>query len=113
MTQGTMFDSPGVRATDPDTSREAAAVNKPRAATHRTLALQVLRAHPGGLTDFELAALTGLAQTSVGKRRGELRDVGFVADSGKRRPSPSGSPAIVWQVTEYGRQGPVPPRSKP
>jgi DNA-binding transcriptional ArsR family regulator len=100
MTQGTMFDSPGVRATDPVTSREAAAANKPKAPGHRALALSVLRSHPGGLTDFELSDLTGLAQTSVGKRRGELRDAGLVADSGKRRPSPSGCAAIVWKVVQ-------------
>lgn len=87
-----------VRLFDPDTSHAAAEDNAPRAPRHRDLALKTLRDWPGGLTDFELADLTGLAQTSVGKRRGELRDLGLVEDSGKRRPSPSGSNAIVWRI---------------
>jgi hypothetical protein len=89
---------PNVRATDPETSRAAAEDNAPRAPRHRDLALKVLRAHPSGLTDFELAVMTGISQTSIGKRRGELRDIGVVEDSGVRRPSPSGSSAIVWRV---------------
>ena len=89
------------RASDPPTSREAAENNAPRAPRHRDLALRVIREHPAGLTDFELADLTGLAQTSIGKRRGELRDRGLVEDSGERRPSPSGSAAIVWRAVRY------------
>lgn len=86
------------RASDPDTSRDAAQDNAPRAPRHRDLALRVLRAHPEGLTDFELAELTGIAQTSVGKRRLELLRDGLVENTGKRRPSPSGSAAIVWKA---------------
>jgi len=84
------------RATDPDTSHEAARDAAPTAQTNRALALRILRDYPGGLTDFELAEITGLQQTSIGKRRGELRDAGLVYDTGRRRPSPSGSRAIVW-----------------
>jgi DNA-binding transcriptional ArsR family regulator len=87
----------GARATDPDTSHAAAADAAVNAATHRARALAELRAAGClGLTDFELADRTGLQQTSIGKRRGELRDAGLVRDSGQRRPSPSGSAAIVW-----------------
>lgn len=95
MTDLTLFN---YRRTDPDTSVQAAERASKRAPRHRELAWKTLLAHPEGLTDFELAELTGLAQTSVGKRRGELRDKGFVVDTGKRRPSPSGSPSIVWAV---------------
>lgn len=84
------------RQSDPDTSHAAARDAAPNAQTNRALALRLLRDHPNGLTDFELAALTGLQQTSIGKRRGELRDAGLVYDTGERRPSPSGSKAIVW-----------------
>lgn len=85
------------RSTDPDTSWDAARDAILNANTHRARALQELvAAGSTGLTDFELADRTGLAQTSVGKRRGELRDAGFVIDSGDRRPAPSGSAAIVW-----------------
>ena len=93
---------PVARNTDPDTSHAAARYTEPRANTNRALALRVLAEHPGGLTDFELAALTGLQQTSIGKRRGELRDGGFVEDSGERRASPSGAQAIVWKAKSEG-----------
>jgi hypothetical protein len=42
-------------------------------------------------------------QTSVGKRRGELRDLGLIEDSNTARPAPSGALAIVWRLTEAGR----------
>ena len=103
MTQSTLFDIPDdppthamARHTDPDTSHAAALDARENSGIHRALALRVLREAPDGLTDFELAAKTGLQQTSIGKRRGELRDAGLVVDSGRKRPSPSGSAAIVW-----------------
>lgn len=87
-----------VRRTDPDTSHHAARATRGNAPTNRAIALDTLRRFPAGLTDFELAEITGLQQTSIGKRRGELRDAGLVRDSGQRRPSPSGSPSIVWEA---------------
>ena len=87
-----------VRRTDPDTSHRAARTTRPNAGTNRAVALDVLQRWPAGLTDFELAEITGLQQTSIGKRRGELRDAGLVRDTGRRRPSPSGSPSIVWEA---------------
>lgn len=97
-----LFVPPGTsaRRTDPTTSHQAAADARTNATTHRARVLATLRAHPEGLTDFELAAILGLQQTSAGKRRGELRDAGQVCDSGARRPSPSGSSAIVWRTIE-------------
>jgi hypothetical protein len=91
-------DPPATRHTDPSTSHAAARDTSPTAGTNRWLALTTLIRHPDGLTDFELSSLTGLQQTSIGKRRGELRDAGLVRDSGKRRPAPSGSAAIVWEA---------------
>ena len=83
-----------VRATDPDTSHAAAKKN--RATDRDTARAYLTRAGREGLTDFELAARMGRQQTSAGKRRGELRDQGVVINSGKKRPAPSGSAAIVW-----------------
>lgn len=88
------------RTSDPETSMMAAEQALVRAGTNRARALNLLRQFPEGLTDFELADLTGLQQTSVGKRRGELRDAGLVYDTGRRRPAPSGSAAIVWAATQ-------------
>ena len=84
------------RSTDPDTSFQAGAnVNLKRG---RKLALEALLKSEDGLTDFELADITGFQQTSIGKRRTELRDMGLVVDSGNRRRTPSGATAIVWRA---------------
>lgn len=88
---------PGARRNDPDTSQLAAAKIRDRGVYRDVLA--VLREH-GPCTDFELAARLDRQQTSIGKRRGELRDAGLVIDSGLRRKSPSGSSAIVWKLRE-------------
>ena len=117
MTQPSMFDkvnpepdpaplwTPAARNTDPETSHEAAAAAAMRAGTDRALALRALaRAGDRGLTDFELEAATRIKQTSIGKRRGELVKSGYVEFAGSKRPAPSGSPAMVWRVTDRGLQ---------
>jgi CRP-like cAMP-binding protein len=97
---GSLFDTTGMhRVPDRDTSVSAAKAVAPSRVTNRAVALDLLRKHPGGLTDFELADLSGLQQNSIGKRRGELVAQGLVRDSGLRRPSTTGSPAIVWEAT--------------
>jgi transcription initiation factor IIE alpha subunit len=84
------------RRTDPATSVLATLDALPNTATHQLRALVALRAAgERGLTDHELAALTGLQQTSIGCRRKELRDAGLVAAKDERRPAPSGSLAQV------------------
>lgn len=99
---------PMVRATDPQSSRWAArAVADPA----RLTADQILalwwhyveeNGAAGGLTDFELAECTNRLQTSLGKRRGELERAGLVEFTGNHRPSPSGSSARVYRITERG-----------
>lgn len=92
------------RTSDPATSHAAAAAQTPaKLSAGRLLALRTLAEH-GPLTDFELAELTGRAQTSIGCRRKDLVRAGLAADTGQRRLSPSGSPAIVWALTIEGRQ---------
>lgn len=98
----------GARATDPVTSHEAEAKVRPHASFGRRLVIGALFVGPA--TDFELASLTGWQQTSIGKRRGECVALGwveaFTAPDGTKckRPSPSGSPAIVWAITAKGRE---------
>lgn len=90
---------PAARTTDPSTSHEAARAHPEVRITDRDRALAALRAAgPNGLTDHELGEQIGRIQTSAGKRRKELQDVGLVENSGMRRLSPSGSPAIVWRA---------------
>jgi hypothetical protein len=98
----TLFDHPAARATDPETSHMAAGRALSRKASDQRLVLAIHAANPDGLTDFELAEIADRAQTSLGVRRGELRDHGLIVNSGLRRPSPSGSPSIVWWLTEAG-----------
>lgn len=93
------FDQPKHRATDRDTSR-AAPGNEGRLSAHRWAALCALV--EGDATDFELAERTGVQQTSIGKRRLELVRDGLACDTSLRRPSPTGSLAIVWTVTPAG-----------
>jgi len=95
------------RRADPDTSKMAAERVAPHASHGRILVLENLAVKP--LTDFELSALTGWLATSIGKRRGECVKNGWVENAldghaeEVRRPSPSGSPALVWQITQAGR----------
>lgn len=98
--QQSIFDVlPAARNSDPETSHQAARRARAGAFTNRTIALAAL-AHAGsnGLTDFELAEITGIPQTSIGVRRGELVKMGYVIKTEERRPSPSGSPSIVWRA---------------
>lgn len=109
----TNFTPPLARATDPETSHAAAERAMPSASAGRLLALRTLVQHADGLTDFELADLTGWQQTSIGKRRGELVAAGYVEAATYTGPdgdphyvkrlTPSGAQAIVWRATGGGR----------
>jgi hypothetical protein len=104
-----LFSEPLARRTDPVTSHEAAHRASFRASAHRVMAMEALFKH-GSLTDFELADVTGLQQTSIGKRRKDCQDAGFI-DRLKdkegltvKRKTPSGSNAIVWNLTKEGME---------
>jgi|GEM_PF-2428304 len=102
-----IWSRPVARHTDPATSHMAAERAALTASKSRMLVLRLLSERP--MTDFELAAASGKAQTSIGVRRGECAKHGLVekALDGRgeevTRPSPSGSDALVWQVTPAGR----------
>jgi hypothetical protein len=57
-----------------------------------------------GLIDHDHQRLNGLIPTSAGKRRLELMQAGLVVDSGHRRATDTGTAAIVWVLTDAGRQ---------
>lgn len=92
------------RRMDTETSIQAAQRTYPNAQRHRDLALRVHYEHPDGLTDFELAHITGVTQPSIGKRRLELQRAEFIQATSHTRPSPSGSPARVWRITAQGKR---------
>ena len=89
---------------DGDTSQAAADSQTPERLTRdRRLALvELAKAYPHGLTDFDLAARTGRKQTSIGKRRHELVEAGMAIDTDERRPSDTGAMAKVWAITTFG-----------
>ena len=98
---GLFDDEPGYRNTDPSTSRHAKKFNLNK---DRVRALEVHGRNPDGLTDYELAAITGKQQNSIGKRRGELCDYGFAEEKvpQTKRKAPSGSLCLVWSITASG-----------
>lgn len=52
-----------------------------------------------GWTDSELVEKTGRSESTVRSARNTLLNRGLVYDSGERRPTPAGNPAIVWRRT--------------
>ena len=97
----------GARNTDPATSHEAANLDRDLSDKHR-LVLQLLADH-GPATDFDLSQLAArhgitILATSIGKRRHELTVIGYVTNSGRRRPTATGASAICWEITNAGRQ---------
>ena len=88
-------DSPGWKRTD--TSEAAAESIKPKAETIRGLVLNHLRDYD--MTTDEMAARLDLDKLSVRPRFSELREMGLVHDTGRRRKNLSGKSAIVWGLT--------------
>lgn len=97
---GRLFD-PAARFTDPITSHQAAASITPDARRDAHRAVLLILAN-GPASDFDLAAATGLKQTSIDKRRGELRDVGYVRGFDRAGVSDTGSACIRWTLTRDG-----------
>ena len=87
-----------------DTETAAALAVIPRSGTQRRKVLEALAASADGLTDDELAERTGLFLYSAAPRRVELRDGGWVLDSGRRRPTGRDAAAVVWVVSAAGRE---------
>ena len=87
-----------------DTSVDAAASMEPVTARVQRLVLRAIR-HSGsaGLTTNELSAALNMERTTVQPRTSELRRLGVILDSGKRRPNANGKQAIVWIAREVAR----------
>jgi hypothetical protein len=95
------------RVSDDITSVIAAERASANVSKGRMLALKHLYENREGLTDFDLERLTGLAQTSIGKRRGDLMNSKYFFPhlayrTDETRPSPRGAPARVWRITQAG-----------
>lgn len=91
------------RTNDRDTARAAGErVNLTEG--QRKVFLALAGAGSRGLLDHDHQRLCDLIPTSAGKRRLELMQMGLVEDSGHRRATDTGTAAIVWVLTEAGRQ---------
>ncbi len=87
------------------TSQEAAERIRPLSSVARQqVYAAIFDSGERGLTDAEIREKTGLASDTARPRRRELVRGGFVRDSGRTRPSPSGRSMAVWICTSktYG-----------
>lgn len=102
---------PSERHGAPETSRMAAKRIAGHAAKQRADVLAAIaKAGTFGASDAEIEQATGIRAQSISPRRGELRTLGAIVYSGKRRPTPSGCPAMVWVLSEFA---PKPEGAKP
>jgi hypothetical protein len=92
-------DTIGVFYADPTDTTLAAALGV-RTGTQRRAVYDVLWQNPKGLTDEEIMALTNLRHNSEHPRRYELVNMGLVVDSGRRRNTTTGNPAILWVLAD-------------
>ena len=102
-----LLSEPTARHSDPCTSHEAAEDASASCSINQLKALKLISECPR--TDYDLEALTGMQKNSIGKRRSDLYKAALVKPmeiDGKivKRPGPSGSNCIVWEITEMGRR---------
>lgn len=98
------LDEPGTLtgAAHPQTSHEAAARTLGRSGSARRRVMQALA--QADRTDEELQAWLGMAANTQRPRRVELVELGYVAATGARRRTATGSDSIVWAATDAGRE---------
>lgn len=85
---------------DPETSVVAAEQIAPRLNKIQSAVLEYLRERGElGATQEEIQEHFGGAHATYRTRVSELRRIGRVVDSGRRRPVRSGNPAVVWVAT--------------
>jgi hypothetical protein len=90
------------RSNDPGTSWIAAARSRRTAGDGQRRVLAALTVRP--MTDAEIAAHAHMDGGSASKRRLDLQRAGRVIPTDRVRPTSTGSPARVWQITPTGRE---------
>ena len=98
-----LFSNPAVSGA-PETQLAAAISVYPTSGSMRRRVLDIIIASGArGMTDDELEAFLRARHQSVSARRNELARLGWIADSGDRRPTSSGREAAVWKLSSLGR----------
>lgn len=86
----------------PETSKDAAALANPAQGSVRR-AIVALCAHTrppeAGFTDAQLERRLNRTHQTVSSARNWLVNAGWLQDSGRRFPTPSGRMAVVWELT--------------
>lgn len=90
------------RRTDPWTSKAAAKDNYPRSGTQRHRVLVALSRFE--FTDFELSERLHILRGVAAKRRQELQNDDFVEPAGYTRATDTNCQALVWRITDAGRE---------
>jgi len=110
--QKTFFDPPAKRtatpapaiAVRPETSRKAAQKIRPRIGRLQARVFEFIRDRgPLGVTDEELVESLNMSPNTLRPRRVELRNIGAIIDSGRRRPTRSGRDAAIWILAKGER----------
>jgi hypothetical protein len=97
-----LLNPPAHHKAPPGTSGVAAARIAGHTAKQRAEVMGVIvRAGAFGATDAEIEAATGIRAQSISPRRGELRKLSLIVDSGERRLTPRGRPAAVWVAATF------------
>lgn len=104
------FDGPvAVGRNAPDTSRVAAQMMAPAADSVRRevleeIILKYVNGYLGGMTCDQVERERKRPHTTVSSAINWLRDNGWLVDSGMRRMTKAGRPAIVWQPSHRALQ---------
>lgn len=94
----------GPAAGAPATERQAAILMYPKTGTARRQVLDFIAAQgERGATDEEVSLALNMRLYTAAPRRNELRDDGWVIDTGKTRPTTTRTQAAVWVLTSEGR----------
>ncbi len=98
------------RSTDPATAHTAAALqtDSVKRASHRLVLTTLHRFGP--MTDHALAAQMTrelgrhIGHDNAGKRRLELKRMGYVEPTGDKGITPSGAEALTWRISDAGKR---------
>lgn len=86
----------------PETSRDAALLANPaQGSARRAIVALCAHAQPpeNGYTDAQLERRLNRTHQTVSSARNWLVNAGWLQDSGRRFPTPSGRMAVVWELT--------------